>query len=154
MKRIILIFAVFFYVAAIHAQSSARLVVWQKSGEKVYFNLTEEPKTTFENGLLVITTNTMQTSYQLSNILRYTYEGVITGISKVSNDLTVSQSNDGITLNNVPAGTALRLYDTAGRLLDTKTSNGESSVHFSLTERPAGVYLVNMNDHTFKITKR
>ena len=132
-----------------------RLVVWQKNGEKVYFDLTEEPRTTFNGGLLVITTNSMQTSYQLSNILRYTHEGIPAGISEVkTRDLTVSQTNDGITLKNVPNGTAIRLYDPAGRLLETKTSDGISPVSFSLTSRSAGVYLVNMNNHTFKITKR
>ena len=112
-----------FAIAAWAQDHSQRLVVWQKSGEKVYFDLAEEPKTTFNNGLLVIKTNTMETCYQLSNILRYTYEGYATGVSEVKKrSLTVAQSNDGMTLSNVPAGTVLRLFDAAGRLLDSQTS--------------------------------
>ena len=52
-----------------------RLVVWQKSGQKVYINLTEEPETTFEGGNLVIRTSRTTVSYPLTNVLRYTYEG-------------------------------------------------------------------------------
>ena len=33
--------------------TTPRLVVWQKNGEKVYFELNEMPETTFENGLPV-----------------------------------------------------------------------------------------------------
>ena len=137
--------------------TTQRLVVWQKNGEKVYFDLAEEPKTTFRGGLLIITTNLLETSYQLSNIQRYTHEGVdmdIDAIASTSRDLMVSQSKAGVILRNVPKGTPVRLYDPAGRLLETKTSNGASSIQFSLEGRPHGVYIVNMNDQTFKITKR
>ena len=61
-------------------EATQRLVVWQKSGEKVYFDLAEEPETTFEDGKLVITTTKTTVFYQLENVLRYTYEGPMTGI--------------------------------------------------------------------------
>ena len=138
-RKLLTILLMSAFAIAVWAQDhTQRLVVWQKSGEKVYFDLAEEPKTTFSNGLLIIKTKTMETSYQLSNILRYTYEGFATGISEVKNhNLTVAQSNDGMTLSNVPAGMLLRLFDAAGRPLDSQTSNGETPVTFSLTGRPA-----------------
>ena len=59
------------------AQSdSPKLVVWQKNGEKVVFDLDKLPETTFGGGVLTIKTTTATVSYQLSNILRYTYENV------------------------------------------------------------------------------
>ena len=155
-KKILTTWLLLAFVMTIGAQDTTqRLVVWQKSGEKVYFDLTEEPRTSFRGGLLIISTNTMETSYQRSNILRYTYEGAFDGIDAVkTRDLTVMQSNDGITLKNVPKGTPVRLYDSAGRLLDTKTSDGVSPVQFVLAGYAAGIYLVNMNDQTFKISRR
>ena len=36
-----------------------RLVVWQKDGEKVVFDLSERPKTVFEGTDIVISTSTM-----------------------------------------------------------------------------------------------
>ena len=142
-------------VVALAQTSGQRLVVWQKDGQKVYFDLSEEPKTTFSNGMLIITTKTMQTSYHLNTILRYTHEGVSSSVGEMStHDLTVKQTDEGITLKNVSKNTVVRMYDTAGRLLESKTSDGSSTIAFSLTGRPAGVYLVNLNDQTFKITKR
>ena len=75
-KTLILIILFVWSIGNIAQTVTQQLVVWQKSGEKVYFDLAEEPRTTFENGLLVITTNSVQTSYQRSNIVRYTFEGV------------------------------------------------------------------------------
>ena len=130
-----------------------QLVVWHKNGEKVRFNLTEEPRTTFEGGQLVITTSKGTTYYQLSNIQRYTFEGISSGIEAVTRDLTFGQTADGAVLNNVEAGTVVRLYDTAGMLLEEKTSDG-SPISFSLSSRPAGVYVVSLKDKNFKISKR
>jgi hypothetical protein len=41
-------------VAAWSESSGARLIVWQKSGEKVYYDLVNAPVTTFHGNLLVI----------------------------------------------------------------------------------------------------
>ena len=70
---------------SLSAQNDAtqRMVVWQRSGEKVYFDLTEEPETTFENGKLVIKTTKTTVYYLLENVLRYTFEGVSTAIDEL-----------------------------------------------------------------------
>jgi len=155
-KILFIMLALVLPVVASADDETQRLVVWLKNGEKVYFDLAAEPKTRFSNGLLIISYDkTLETSYQLSNVLRYTHEGVCTDVNETkTHDLTVAQTKDGITLKNVPAGTPVRLYNPAGHLLETKTSNGTSAVQFSLAAHPAGVYLVNLNDQTFKITKR
>ena len=61
--------------------ATPRLVVWHKNGEKTYFELNEMPETTFEGGLLFIRSSKTTVSYQMENILRYTYEGVNTSIT-------------------------------------------------------------------------
>ena len=52
-----------------------RLVIWQKDGTKVSYDLDERPKTTFTTEDLVITTATATINYPLAKIQRYTYEG-------------------------------------------------------------------------------
>lgn len=155
-KLTLLTMLLFFVAGSLWAQETTqRLVVWQKSGEKVYFDLSEKPVTRFSGDLLIIKTNTLETSYQRSNILRFTHEGIHTAVGEIAtHNLIVNQSKDGITLKNVPTGTPVKLYDSAGRLLETKTSDGKVTLQFSLAGRPAGVYLVNMNEQTFKISKR
>ena len=113
-------------------QTEKRLVVWQKSGEKVYFDLADLPETTFEDGKLVIKTNQATVSYQLENILRYTYQGfVATGIEQQANDrtVTVSREADEVTFGNLPEGSTVGLYAANGMLLEQfKTNAGSPSL--------------------------
>ena len=52
-----------------------RLVLLKKDGTKTYYDLYEEPVTTFENGQLVLTTSKTTAYFKLSEIVRYTFEG-------------------------------------------------------------------------------
>lgn len=138
------------------AWAAPRLVVWQKNGQKVFYDLAEEPHTTFENGLLVITTNNVRVEYQLSNILRYTYEGVNTSIETPLPDGTgFRQNGDDIDVYGLaPDGTA-QLYDLNGRLLESGTAEGNrNNVRFSLQNLPAGTYVVKVGDQSLKFMKR
>ena len=136
--------------------AAPRLVVWQKNGQKVFYDLAEEPHTTFENGLLVITTNNVRVEYQLTNILRYTYEGVNAGIETPLPDGTgFRQNGDDIGIYGLaPDGTA-QLYDLNGRLLESGTAEGNrNNVHFSLRNLPADTYIVKVGEQSLKFMKR
>ena len=79
-------------------ERTPRLVVWHKNGEKTYFELNEMPETTFEGGLLVIRSSKTTVSYQMENILRYTYEGVSTSITDLQpSERVVIIAKDGTT---------------------------------------------------------
>ena len=137
------------------AEGTQKLVVWLKDGSKIYIELTDEPRTTFEDGKLIITTNGPTSTFLLSNIQRYTFEGPMTGIGSVSSrDLIFAQDSEGVILRNVPEGTNVKLYDMSGKLLQSQTSDGHSSLHFSLTSFPVGVYLVNVDGKKLKVMKR
>ena len=56
------------------------LKVWKKDKSTVLYALSEQPVTTFSNGKLVIKTSSATIEYPLADVLRYTYEGVETGI--------------------------------------------------------------------------
>ena len=130
-------------------QTEKRLVVWQKSGEKVYFDLADLPETTFEEGKLVIKTNQATVSYQLENILRYTYQGfVATGIEQQANDRT-----DEVTFGNLPEGSTVGLYAANGMLLEQFKTNAGKTFTLSIRHRPSGVYIVKAGKETIKLTR-
>ena len=137
-------------------QTEKRLVVWQKSGEKVYFDLADLPETTFEDGKLVIKTNQATVSYQLENILRYTYQGfVATGIEQQANDrtVTVSREADEVTFGNLPEGSTVGLYAANGMLLEQFKTNAGKTFTLSIRLRPSGVYIVKAGKETIKLTR-
>lgn len=137
-------------------QAGPQLVVWQKSGEKVYYELGNLPETTFEDGLLVIKCQGQAAvQYQLENILRYTYENVASAIDLQPNERSVSinRQGDAVTLQNLPAGTTVALYAANGAEIATAVAQSGQPLTISVNQRPAGVYLVKVGSQTIKLLK-
>lgn len=132
-----------------------RLVVWQKSGEKVYYLLADLPETTFEDGLLIIKTRNTTAEYQLENIVRYTYEGVPDGVDLLPNErsVVVNEKGDAVTFQGLRDGTVASLYTTGGVLLEQRTAADGKPVSFSIKNRPSGVYIAKAGTETIKLMK-
>lgn len=160
MKRriIFLTMLLMFITIDVIAQSgSPQLVLWQKSGEKVYFNLNDLPETTFENGLLVIKTKNSSIQYQMENVLRYTFEGTgNTGIDVLPSDrgIIISQNGNEVTLRNLQDGSVVAIYAANGNLLEQRTVSGSHPFTISVAQRPAGVYIVKAGSKTIKLMKQ
>ena len=137
--------------------ATQRLVVWQKSGEKTYIDLTDEPETTFEDSKLVIKTKTTTIDFHLSNIQRYTYEGTMTAIEApklAPNEMRYLQGKDQMRFEGLTEGTRLTVYSLDGKQLSNQTArNGEATI-VSLADYPTGTYIVKVNDVTLKFQKR
>lgn len=134
----------------------SRLVVWAKNGTKTYFDLAENPKTTFEDNDLVITCESMTISYPLDQVLRYTYESVSADIDNISlkKIVRISQRNDTLIMENLKQGTIVSLHTVDGKLVKAHTTGNSRSVAISLSDCPSGVYIVKANDVTYKMMKR
>ena len=133
-----------------------RLVVWQKSGEKVYFELNDMPETTFEDGLLVIRSSKTTVSYQLENILRYTYEGIdITGIDLQSSEraVIISKNGDSVTFRNLRGGSTVNVYSINGVLVEQYTATANQPLIISVAQRTSGIYVVKTDKETIKLVK-
>ena len=159
MKRQLLTTFVLIFVSMMTFAQDAtqRLVVWQKSGEKVYFDLNEEPETTFEGTQLVIKTNTTTVYYQLENVLRYTYEGTMTAIDGPKlkpGEVRFMQGSDQMAFDGLPDGTTLEVYSLDGKKLFTKQALSGQRTVLSLASQPAGTYIVKVGDATYKFLKR
>jgi len=133
-----------------------RLVVWQKDGEKVVFDLSERPKTVFEGTDIVISTSTMIVSYPIDRVLRYTYELKPSGIenTNISKSIIISQNGDELLLENLHQGTCIQVFSTDGKLISTQIADGRKTTIISLATSPSGVYVVKANDVTYKLMKR
>ena len=130
------------------------LQILQSDGQVVNIDLKDEPKTTYENGNLIITTTKTTITYPLEKVKRYTYVSAL-GISS-PNVVGVSFSQDGetLTFKGLKPTTKIMLYSTSGQVLRTIKPNNSDKIAVSISQYPAGVYLVKVNDVTYKITKR
>ena len=155
-KTLILISLLAWSIGNIAQTVTQQLVVWQKSGEKVYIDLAELPETTFEDGLLVIRGSKTSVQFQLSTILRYTYEGISnTGIEQLPDGRSISIAKDGdsVTLRNLSEGSTVSIYSANGTLIEKQTAQSGQPLILSVNNRPSGVYIVKAGKETIKLLK-
>jgi hypothetical protein len=155
-KALILISLLACSIGNIAQTATQQLVVWQKSGEKVYIDLAELPETTFEDGLLVIRGSKTSVQFQLSTILRYTYEGISnTGIEQLPDGRSISIAKDGdsVTLRNLSEGSTVSIYSANGTLIEKQTAQSGQPLILSVNNRPSGVYIVKAGKETIKLLK-
>lgn len=150
-SKLLFCFLLFICSHSINAQT---LVVWQTDNSKAYFNMEDEPKTTFEETDLVITTKTNVVRYPLSKILRYTFEGESLGIKEVKEGgVLLSQHKDDITVTGLPKSGIVNVYSTDGKLLLSKHSDGSDRITISLSSLPSGLYIIKAGSINYKYMK-
>ena len=156
MKKTIITLMLALFTVGAWAQETQRLVVWQKSGEKVYYELADLPETTFEDGLLIISTLHTSVQYQLENIVRYTYEGVRTGFDLMPNEhaVSISREGDGVVYRGLKDGTTVGVYGSNGMLIQCLTAHEGQPLVVSVGQRPAGVYIVKCGSETIKLLRK
>ncbi len=141
-----------FCSGTLHAQ---RLVIWQKDGSKVSYNLDEQPKTTFTADDLVITTATTTINYPLSKIQRYTYEGAQLSVQNVKEPgISITHNGNNIIVKGLPKGKSVTINRVDGIQLIAKRSDGSARLTLSLNSLPAGVYMIKADEITYKFLKR
>ena len=132
-----------------------RLVIWQKDGSKVSFNLDEQPKTTFTADNLVITTATSTLNYPLVKVQRYTYEGGTLSVHELKSEgIVISHEGDNIIAKGLAIGSTVAIYRIDGTQLLTKCSDASDRVMLSLGSLPSGVYMIKAGEITYKFLKR
>ena len=130
------------------------LQIWQSDGQVMSINLTDEPKTTYVDGNLVITTTNTTITYPLEEVKKYTYMST-NGITQPEG-LTARFSQDGesITFSGLERDTEISVYSSAGQIVRNVKANGKDKTTVSVSDLPTGVYVVKVNAITYKITKR
>lgn len=152
-KKYILLLLSFLCLSALADEPKTQLVVWAKDGTKVAYALTEMPKITFTETDLIITTNGVEVEYKLENMARFTYENEnsldIVNLENVKDKLMIN--GDVLLFPSLRANSKIAIYSLDGKLLFFKTVLSSGEYAFPLEKLDAGVYLVHVNDITYKI---
>ena len=132
-------------------------MVWLKSGEKVIYELADVPITTFSGSQLIIRTNKVTIPYERKNVLRYTYEDVVTkGVELMPGERCVEMNRDGdeIVFRGLQVGGTASIYAVNGTLIEQCEVTDSRPLTISLKNRPNGVYIVKAGTETIKVMKR
>lgn len=137
--------------------SGPKLVVWLKSGEKVVYELADVPVTTFSGSQLVIRTNKVTIPYERKDVLRYTFEDVVTkGIELMPGErrVEINREGDEVIFRGLQVGSTARIYAVNGTLIEQRKVTDSLPLTLSLKNRPNGVYIVKAGTETIKLMKR
>lgn len=130
------------------------LQIWQTDGQVVTLDLKDEPRTTYNNGSLVITTKKSTVTYPLEKVRKYTYASVADGITSPTMKASFSKDGETLTFTGLKPQASVVLYTASGQQLRKKVAAQNGRAVISVSGLPVGVYVVKANDVTYKMTKR
>ncbi len=65
-----------------------------------------------------------------------------------------SQDGETLTFSGLTIGTEIAIYSSAGMVMQKVKAGNQHKTTVSVSNLPPGVYLVKVNEITYKITKR
>ncbi len=156
MKRLLLLMLLAGSYITMQADQVQTLIVQLKNGSQTAFFLKDKPQVKFEGTNLKVTSTVGDTSFALSDVLRFTYaKKDPTGISETVTDPTgVNFQGDVLVISQLKANGDVRVYALDGKLLRQLKASHAGTYRLNLSELPAGLYLVKADNVTYKIVKR
>jgi hypothetical protein len=155
-SKLLVLLLSFFCLSAMADEPKTQLVVWAKDGTKVAYALAENPKVTFTETDLVITTKGVEVNYALVNMARFTYENeIVTAVTNLQTGaLSLKLDGESLLFPALSANSTVSLYSLNGTLIFSKTVRKAGEYTFPLSGLNTGVYVVTVNGLTYKIVKR
>lgn len=132
------------------------LVVETKDHVKTTYMLARKPQVIFENNTLRILSWDADVTYNLSDVLRFTYETKsVTGVSELRDEQAAVNYEDGqLVISGIKAGASVGVYSIDGKLVQKLTAHRSGTYRLSLVPLPQGVYIVKADNVSYKIMKR
>ena len=129
----VLLLAVFSSTGARAEDKAKGIVVWLNDGNKTEVLFSDMPEFTYSDGNVTLKSTTTELSWPIANLQRFTFEDVIvTGIKDIKGlDILADDCN---------------AYDPSGRLVKRNVK--------SLSELPAGTYIVKTGSVTVKVIRK
>ena len=136
------------------AQGNATLVLWHADGRTTDVELYTQPQVLFQNDSVFVMSSVVDLKYADREILRFTYKGKGTGINTPKANVNYSQDGDCLVFHGITSTDKVALYTTNGIHVPVHLIVTGDGVTLSLASIPPGVYILNVNGKTSKITKK
>ena len=156
MKKVILSVVGCLLLGAATAMASNELVIHMITGTTQRFVLiNEEPTISFSGDNIVVKTNTTELVYAMEDVSYFNYENTpteISGASSASDGMTID--GDHIAFSGLPAGSKIYVYSPSGKVCMMETVDADGNASLSISALPRGIYVINANKISTKITKK
>ena len=131
------------------------IVVETTDGERMEYLLSNNPRIVHNDATVMLTTNSVSVEYQTSNVSKVYFSDVPTSIGNVKTEKGqfLLQQN-AVLLKGFDAGEPVALYGADGRQLWQHATDSDGQLMIPLSSLPQGIYIVNTNNQSFKVTRK
>lgn len=154
--KILLFFLSLFFVSSAIAEEKTTLVVCAKDGSKVAYALSEKPLVTFSETELIVKTKSLEVNYPFDKMARliYGYEALDDKVDLLTDGQAMINKGDYLLFPELKSGDSVIIYSSNGVLVADKKIGADGEYVFPLNVVPIGIYMVKVNDVTYKIVKK
>ena len=165
MRKFLIAILALTVMAPLALRSQNVMTVHLKSGQMVDLAFKYQPVITFTETEAVLTTTIngkpMTVSYPLALLTKFTFSTkdipdphTPSAVDEVeARKVQFFIEDYTVTITGAKAEIVVRLISSDGRVIDAYKTDNDGSVSFSIAELPAGTYIINSEDITFKILK-
>ena len=132
------------------------LVLWHANGKTTEISLSKKPQIQFAPDKVLVKGAGINFEYPLSDIVKFTYkkEDIINDIDNPTNQADFTRDNERIVFTGIKSTDEVALYKLNGSRVDIQLKAVDDSLVLPLNSIPQGIYLLRINNQTFKIIKK
>ncbi len=157
MKKVLLCIMAIILPLLLSAEKT-HLVITAKDGTQVAFALQEQPKVTFVESELHVQSTKLDIVYSLENMANFRYEKreiPSTNLTNLQGDgVPYLLEQDYIVFPALAKDTEVSLYTINGIMIFSKKVNQSGEYLFPLSHLRSAIYVLKVNDLTYKMIKR
>ena len=139
-------------VIVVLAQSPI-LVIHHADGKTTEVELNTMPCITMTADKMQIKSSVAELVYDKSDVLKFTFKNVITGMSTIQNRMAYRIDEDEITFHGIPKTCEVRVYNGKGLQIPVCLMTRGTDAVLSLAQFPKGIYLIYINGITMKFLR-
>ena len=152
-KKLLLLLMAVLMLPAIAKAQTPTLVLHHAKGNPTEIELYTMPRIQMTDTKMVITVQGTRQEFDKADVVRFTFKGIVTGISAVKSETRYRVDEDRVTFYGVSTTDRISIHNASGmRLPISLTTDGADTV-LPLSQLPKGVYLVTVNGRTLKFIR-
>ena len=128
------------------------LVVVGSGGSQTELALGDNPMLSFKNDSVVVTCNSKEIMFNLSEVTDYHFISHTPSLSDATAEPTFTP--DDATFSGLKAGTRILVFTTNGQLVTTIQAAEDGTAKVNLSHLPRGIYILRAPGKSFKILNR
>ena len=150
MKRFLILLIIVSSRLSLSAQTQV-LVLHHADKTMTEVELYTQPKITFEGNQMVIASSVLNLSFQVGDVVRFSYRDKSTAVKQPDADYT--QQNGMMIFNGIKDVSKIAVYKSDGTRMPVHFCSYDGHLAFSLSSLPTGIYILSINGKTAKIVR-